>query len=98
MKVKILDCIINSEEVSQNLKGYAQSMKESKNKKLNFRGINLEPKDRKIIRNCKKNTFYRRFPGQRENIPELGRHDGPKWGKDFRPFGKKFSSKNLLLL
>lgn len=58
MKVKILDCIIEKEEVGENLKAYAKSLKDSPaEKKLNFRGIDLGEKDRQIIRECRRGIF-----------------------------------------
>ena len=63
----IIDCVSASNDISDALKNHIVELKKSEDQVLlNFNKVNLEQKDKDIIRECKKKVFRERR--QRNNI------------------------------
>ncbi len=58
VRTKIIECISSTEGISQTLKNHLEKVKASDERiPLHFSKVELEDKDREIIKNCKREVF-----------------------------------------
>ena len=61
IRTKMIDCISGTEGISQTLKDHLEKVKASDERiPLHFSKLELEEKDREIIKNCKREVFKER--------------------------------------
>ena len=68
VRAKIIKCISAAEGISENLKNHINELKKSDERiPFNFNKINLEDKDKEIIRTCKREAFQERRKRNRKD-------------------------------
>ena len=68
VRAKIIDCISSTDGISQTLKEHLEKVKTSDERiPLHFSKVELEDKDREIIKNCKREVFKERRKKMQES-------------------------------
>ena len=68
IKEKMIECISQSTEISQILKDHLEKVKKADERiPLHFSKVDLEDKDREVIKACKRQVFKERRKKEKEN-------------------------------